>query len=58
VLPVNRAPVTGPSWDDQGVEFGTTYRYRATTLVKTDGDLVESDPSPEVEILFTQQELR
>ena len=57
-LPLNRAPITGPTWEDQLVEFGTSYRYRATTLIKTEGDLVESTPSPEVEILFVQQELR
>ncbi len=57
-LPQNSAPVSGPAWEDRQVEFGSSYSYRATTLLRVGGELVESTPSQEVEILFTQQELR
>lgn len=57
-LPINLSPVSGPAWEDRQVEFGSSYSYRATTLLRVGGELVESTPSPEVEILFTQQELR
>lgn len=57
-LPLNRAPITGPVWEDRQVDFGSTYRYGATTLVKINGDLVESAPGTEVELVFTQPEIR
>lgn len=57
-LPYNKAPVTGPTWEDQGVELGNRYLYSATSLVKADNGLAESLPSPEVEILFSLPEIR
>lgn len=57
-LPLNPAPVAGPVWDDQRLEYGSAYRYAATTLVRIDGDTVESPPSAEVEVVFTLPELR
>jgi len=57
-LPLNPAPVTGPVWEDQRVEYGATYRYAATAVVRIDGDTVESSPSAEVEVVFTLPELR
>lgn len=57
-LPLNSRPIVQSFWDDQQIEFGRTYRYSAAALVELEGEIVESLPSPEVELLFTQQELR
>lgn len=57
-LPYSRKPVTERLWEDQQLEYGTTYRYAATVLVKIGNELVESPPCAEVEVLFTQAEIR
>lgn len=58
LLPLNGAPVLPPSWEDQQLQFGQTYRYAATALVEIGGETVESLPSSEVELVFSRQELR
>lgn len=58
LLPLNGTPIGGSSWDDQQLDFGKRYRYQATALVEVGGETVESLPSPELEVLFTLQELR
>jgi predicted small lipoprotein YifL len=58
LLPLNQEPVSGNSWEDQSLEYGTSYRYSATALTQIEGELVESPRSEETEILFKQLELR
>jgi hypothetical protein len=50
--------VPGPLWEDLQLEHGSTYRYVATTLARIHGELVESPPGTEIEILFVQPEIR
>jgi len=57
-FPLNSAPLGQAVWEDQQVEFGRSYRYSATVLLEQEGEIVESLPSAEVELLFTLQELR
>jgi predicted small lipoprotein YifL len=58
LMPLNGIPIPQAVWEDQQLQFGQTYRYSVTALVETGGETVESLPSPEVEILFTRQEIR
>jgi len=58
LLPLNQEPVTGTSWEDHALEYGTSYRYSAAALSQIEGEIVESPRSEEIEILFKQQELR
>lgn len=58
LFPINPAPITARSYEDQRVDYGRTYRYSATTVVKVGDDLAESLPSQEIEVLFTEPELR
>jgi len=58
LLPLNSAPLPPPAWEDQQLQFGQSYRYSATALVDLAGESVESLPSPEVELVFSLQELR
>jgi len=57
-LPLNRSPLPGPVYEDMGVAYGSSYRYAATLLLKSGDDLVESEPSPEIEVLFSEPQLR
>lgn len=57
LLPLNGAPIPAATWEDQQLQFGQTYRYSATALVETGGELVESLPSAEIELLFSLQEI-
>jgi len=57
-FPHNPAPITTPVYEDQRVDYGRSYRYSATVLVKIGDDLVESLPSAEVEVPFSLQEIR
>jgi len=58
LLPLNSAPLPQAVWEDQQLQFGQSYRYSATALVELGGESVESLPSPEVELVFSLQELR
>src|SRR6185369_4580988 len=58
LLPMNPEPVTGSSWDDLSLEYGSSYLYSATALSKIEDEIVESLRSEEIEILFRQLELR
>lgn len=58
LLPFNQEPVTGTTWEDQSLEYGRSYRYSAASMVKIDGEIVESSRSEEIEIVFRQLELR
>jgi predicted small lipoprotein YifL len=58
LLPFNKEPVTGTSWEDLSLEYGSSYRYTAAALSQIEGEIVESPHSEEIEILFRQLELR
>jgi len=58
LFPLNPVPTTDRRYEDQRVDYGKSYRYSATTLVKIGDDLAESPLSPEIEVLFTEPELR
>jgi len=58
LLPLNPELLTGSSWEDLSLEYGSNYRYSAATLSQIEGELVESLRSKEIEILFKQLELR
>ncbi len=58
LLPFNQEPVTGTVWEDQSLEYGRNYHYSAASVVKIEGEIVESSRSEEIEIVFRQQELR
>jgi len=57
-LPLNRIPLTEPVYEDMAVAYGSSYRYAASLLLKSGDDLVESEPSPEIEVLFSEPQLR
>jgi hypothetical protein len=40
------------------LQFDHSYSYSATALVKTNGEIVESLRSEEIDVLFKLQELR
>jgi hypothetical protein len=58
LLPVNREPIAEPSWEDQQVQFGQTYRYAATAVVAVSGETVETVISDEQELVFSLPEPR
>lgn len=58
LLPLNREPITGTTWEDQALEYGHRYKYAATVVTQIEGERVESSRSDEIEILFTLQEFR
>jgi len=58
LLPLNPELLTGSSWEDLSLEYGTSYRYSAAALSQIEGETVESPRSTEIEILFKLQELR
>jgi len=58
LLPLNPELLTGSSWEDLSLEYGSSYRYSATALSQIEGELVESPRSKEIEVLFKQLELR
>ena len=58
LLPLNPELLTGSSWDDLSLEYGTSYLYSAAALSQIEGETVESPRSKEIEILFKLQELR
>jgi predicted small lipoprotein YifL len=58
LLPLNPLPITAAAWEDRQLQFGTTYRYRATTLMEIAGETVESLATDEIELVFSLQELR
>ena len=47
--PLNREPVTGPTFEDKGVLVGERYSYTVTSLAKVGDETVESAPSNLVE---------
>jgi predicted small lipoprotein YifL len=55
--PFTGQPVAGPLWLDRQVQPGQSYRYRATALVESGGETVESLPSAEAGIAFALPEL-
>lgn len=58
LMPLNATPTLLTTWEDQQVQYGLTYRYSATALVKIDGETVESLSSLEADLSFSLQELR
>jgi hypothetical protein len=58
LLPLNREPIAGSTWEDQALEYGHRYKYAATVISQIEGERVESSRSDEIEILFTLQEFR
>jgi len=57
-LPLNRSPLPGPVYEDMAVAYGSSYRYAASQLLKSGDELVESEPSAEIEVLFDEPQLR
>jgi predicted small lipoprotein YifL len=58
LLPLNPAPLPASSWEDMQLQFDHSYSYSATALVETNGEIVESLRSEEIDVLFKLQELR
>ena len=58
LLPLNPVPLTANVWEDMQVEFGRSYWYSVTALVKINDETVESLRSEESGLLFSLQELR
>lgn len=50
--PLTPAPVPEHRYEDLRMEPETVYRYQVRTVARTDGETVESDPSPPVEGKF------
>ena len=52
LAPINPQPITAVTYDDLQVETGVTYQYQVRTVVRVDGQPVESAPSNEATAVF------
>jgi predicted small lipoprotein YifL len=56
IMPLNAAPVPGPTLEDLRLERGITYGYTVRTVAEEEGETAESEPSNEVQGKLSEPE--